>query len=355
MSFFVTAPIINLLKTSKKNLNTLKKKHNITIHDIAKSINISASTVSRALNNNPSISKKTKEKVWDIAKAMGYFPNLPEYMKNQKNQLFFFVDNLNKKSNHEFISTTQKQLFKNNIEVFIQLIETEKDLIEVLETTKLTWVISLLSDTVLTKNAYPYFKEKNIHLITVNQSSSSIATLSVLPDFYNGAQIATNHLLNQRVKHIVLIIDDCNSQVNNNIEQGFTSSFANNNATYQIVKTKLDHKNLTYLFEEFMNNESFIDGFICCDNLVACQLTSFLKSKNIRIPKDTMIVSFGNESYINYLNPGISTVEYSSENMGKTIAQQLVKIINEDKELLENKLLIEPLKLVIRGSSSTKV
>ncbi|MEF3831518.1 LacI family transcriptional regulator [Flavivirga sp. MEBiC05379] len=337
-------------------MNTLKKKHNITIHDIAKSINISASTVSRALNNNPSISKKTKEKVWDIAKAMGYFPNLPEYMKNQKNQLFFFVDNLNKKSNHEFISTTQKHLLKNNIEVFIQLIETEKDLIEVLETTKLTWVISLLSDTILTKNVYPYFKEKNIHLTTVNQSSSSIATLSVLPDFYNGVQIATNHLLNQSVKHIVLIIDDCNSQINNDIEQGFASTLADNNyVTHQIAKTKLDHRNLIYLFEEFMNIKPFVDGFVCCDNLVACQLVSFLKSKNIRIPKDTMIVSFGNESYINYLNPGISTVEYSSKNMGKTIAQQLVKIINEGEEKsLNNKLFVEPLKLVIRGSSSTK-
>lgn len=330
----------------------MKKRQHITIHEIAKSINISASTVSRALNNNPNISQKTKEKVWDVAKAMGYFPNLPEYMKNQKKQLVFLVDSLNKKTNQEFISTVQKHLLKDGVEIFIQLIDTEKKLIDFIENTKTTWIISLLPDTILTAYTSTYFKERNIPLITVNHSNATYATLSILPDFYNGAQIATNHLLRQNAKHIALIIDASDSQINSTIEQGFTSSFTNNKSTYQVIKTKLDHRELTYLFEEFTNSNAAIDGFICCNNLVACQLTSFLKSKNIRIPKDTMIVSFGNETYINYLVPGISTIAYSPENMGKIAAQQLMKIINEQP--IENKLFIEPLKLIIRGSSSTK-
>ncbi|MFW5773983.1 MAG: LacI family DNA-binding transcriptional regulator, partial [Tangfeifania sp.] len=53
----------------------MAKQSETTIHDIAKKLNISASTVSRALNNNPLINKATREKIKKVAREMGYRPN----------------------------------------------------------------------------------------------------------------------------------------------------------------------------------------------------------------------------------------------------------------------------------------
>jgi len=68
-----------------------KKKANITVKDIADSINISASTVSRALNNHPKISQTTKEKVWAAAKKLGYQPNIPAYMNPENSKTICFL------------------------------------------------------------------------------------------------------------------------------------------------------------------------------------------------------------------------------------------------------------------------
>ncbi len=63
----------------------MKKNSEPTIHDIARELNISASTVSRALNNNPRISLKTKEKIKQVADDLGYQPNtLASNLRNKK-------------------------------------------------------------------------------------------------------------------------------------------------------------------------------------------------------------------------------------------------------------------------------
>ena len=51
------------------------KKRSVTIHDIAKELNTTASTVSRALQDHPRISRATKEAVWELAKKLNYQPN----------------------------------------------------------------------------------------------------------------------------------------------------------------------------------------------------------------------------------------------------------------------------------------
>ena len=63
----------------------MSRKAEITIHDIAKVLNVSASTVSRALNNNSRISKKTRELIQLKAIEMGYRPNvIASNLRNQK-------------------------------------------------------------------------------------------------------------------------------------------------------------------------------------------------------------------------------------------------------------------------------
>jgi len=73
-------------KTNQSLENYNKKKP--TVQDIANEVSISASTVSRALNNHPKISQKTKELVWDASKKLGYQPNIPAYMDSDKAKPF---------------------------------------------------------------------------------------------------------------------------------------------------------------------------------------------------------------------------------------------------------------------------
>lgn len=328
-------------------------KSNITIQDIAKAINVSASTVSRALNNHPKISQKTKEKIWEVSKKLGYLPNIPIYMQKQKNNIvFLLIDSLQNSSIHEFISAIQNYLIKSNINPIIKFITNNEyelfSITKLVEDIEVIGVISILNDTPFTETIYRTISESQLPIVAI--SHSKIPTANILPDIYNGAYLATNHLLKQGAKNLVLIIENNENLLNNDLERGFKAAFKTyDNTSYKILRSSLNKEVLKYEFEQLLLNNHSIHGIITSNNYVASQLQTFLQNKNIKIPEDIMLISFGSETFINLISPGISTIEYSSENMGKTAAKQLVKIINNDP--IENKLLIEPTKLIIRTSS----
>lgn len=328
----------------------MKKKSNITVHDIAKHVNISASTVSRALNNNPKISKATKEKVWEAAKSLGYLPNIPIYMQQQKsNFIIFLIDDIQQKENHEFITTAQNILTPKGYQSILKLVSNdllEFDLLDSIKSSDIAGIISLLNSTPKTKKIFETITNKDIPLIKVHNSTNGNLQVSILPDLYNGAYLATNHLLKQGATNIVLIVGDENILKYSNMEDGFKSAISESKSKFKIVKSNLNKEALNFEFEQLVKTSDNLDGIICCNNLVACQLYSFLGSRNISIPNDTMLISFGNE---NYMFTGITTIEYSAKNMGKNAAQEIIELISNG--VSDTKLLIEPTKLIIRTSS----
>ncbi|PCH52842.1 MAG: hypothetical protein COC22_03510 [Flavobacteriaceae bacterium] len=331
----------------------LKKKNNVTVQDIAKEVNISASTVSRALNNHPKISQSTKEKVWEVAEKLGYFPNIPVYMQQQKsNYIIFLIDNLQQKENHELISTAQNILTSKGYHSFIKFVPNnllEFDLLESMKSSDIAGIISLLNSTPKTTKIFETITNKNIPLIKIHNSNVEDFQVSILPDLYNGAYLATNHLLKQGASNIALIIGNEDILQYSIMEDGLKSAMSESKSKFKIVKSNLNKEALNYEFEQLVISSVKFDGIICCNNLVTCQLYNFLNSRNISIPDETMLVSFGNENYLNFMFTGITTVEYSSISMGKKAAQEIINLINNKN--YDKRLLVEPTKLIIRTSS----
>jgi len=331
----------------------LKKKTNVTVQDIANEVNISASTVSRALNNHQKISQRTKEKVWEAAEKLGYFPNIPVYMQQQKsNFIIFLIDDLQQKENHEFITTAQNILTPKGYQPIIKLVSNdllEFDLLESIKSSDIAGIISLLNSTQETSKIFETITNKDIPLIKVHNSNSENLQVSILPDLYNGAYLATNHLLKQGATNIALIVGDENILKYSNMEDGFKSALTGSKSKFKIIKSNLNREALNFEFEQLVKTSDNLDGIICCNNLVTCQLYKFLSSRNISIPNDTMLISFGNENYLNYMFTGITTIEYSAKNMGKNAAQEIIKLISN--RVSDTKLLVEPTKLIIRTSS----
>jgi LacI family transcriptional regulator len=323
------------------------QKKNITLQDIAEATNISASTVSRALANHPKINQKTKEKVWKVAKKLGYLPNIPVYMQKQKNNIVtFLIDDLGKFENHQFILAAQESLLKKGFQSLIKFIPNglpADKFLDLLKDIDAAGAINLL-------NEKQSFADFHLPMVSINKSEAEFTKVHVLPDIYNGAYLCANHLLNQGAKKIALIIGDSENFSFRDMEDGFQAAFSSESeSSNKIIKSDLNKEILKQVFEKIIGEKIPFDGIVTCNNYVACQLHAFLHSKNISIPNDIMLISFGNEPFINLISPGISTIEYSSENMGRIAAEQLAEIINNEQT--EHKFLIEPAKLIIRASS----
>ncbi|VAW10571.1 hypothetical protein MNBD_BACTEROID03-1781 [hydrothermal vent metagenome] len=334
-------------------LNRAKK--NITVQDIAESVNISASTVSRALNNHPKISQSTKEKVWKSAKQMGYLPNIPVYMRKQKNNIVvFLVDDLQKPTNHDTINSAHEYLIKKGYRPLIKFLtaydQFDEFFFDMLHNIDVIGVISLLGHNQVLEKKHQLVVDSKFPLVVVNKSNSEIPNANILPDIYNGAYLAVDHLLKRGAKNVVLVTGNMGSSFYGDLQNGFNAASKSISKThFRIIECDLNYKALKYEFEQLIDKKIPFDGIIACNGYIAQQLYNFLNSKSINVPDEVMLVGFGNEELNDFRPSKISTIEYSSVNMGLMAAKKIEKAIK--KEPIENRLVIEPVKLIIRSSS----
>lgn len=332
-----------------------RSKKNITVKDIADSLKVSASTVSRALKNSSEISQKTRELIWEKAKEMGYLPNIPVYMQKQKNQVIvFLIDSIYNISYQEIIEPAQEFLISKGYFPVIRLI-TEKtipedDFFNIIRDIDAVGIISLIDNHESSNKIYQKIKTFNLPLITVNRSSSDQSDVSILPDVYNGAFLAADHLLKRGAKKIILFSEDKKNSFQIDMENGISSAISfYSNSGFKRISYDSTNENLNYEFELLFNEITTNCAVITNNNKTARQLYHFLNSKNVRIPEDTMLVSFGNDIPKELTPSKISSIEFSNRNMGLHAAKEIHKLIKTN--MPESRISIEPVKLIIRSST----
>ena len=182
---------------SKKKEN---KKTNITVQDIAESINISASTVSRALNNHPKISQVTKEKVWNAAKKLGYQPNIPAYMTRENTKtICFIVPDITNSFYLDAINSVQKFASNINYNLYIahsnNSINIEKAYCSSMINLNVEGLIVALFDKSADISHLDEFLNSNTPIVLINKTYKTLNACNIIPDILHGTYKAVSHLI----------------------------------------------------------------------------------------------------------------------------------------------------------------
>ncbi len=332
------------------------KKKNITILDIAKKLNIAASTVSRALNDHPKINIKTKEMVWDLAKKMGYYQNMPDYMsKNTSNKVCIIIPEFD--TFHIDIIEGAKQYFdKKSISYYVacsnQKIELEQKIIaESIELGFKGFIISVfdINQKVSSlKEAIP----DSISKVLINKFEEDIQASKIIPDIYDGAFKAVSHLNSVGCENIALIVGEQSNPFYFELLFGYESALnilnlENNQNNVFITNFKQD--DIAYGMDKLLNQKNHPDGIIAATQLAAQQIISYLRNIGINVPQDILIVSFGDEKFNSFVSPTLTSIHISGNKIGRVAAKQLAHSML-DKTLVPVTV-VEQAKLIIRGSS----
>ncbi|MBE7178999.1 MAG: LacI family DNA-binding transcriptional regulator, partial [Mucilaginibacter polytrichastri] len=186
-------------------------RQKITIHDIARELNVTVSTVSRALNNHPAISQATKAAVKETAARLNYRQNkLASSLRSGKSHIIgviipsaeisFFgsvVHGIEKVANANGYNVL---LFQSN-----ELYEYEERGIETLIRSQVDGIIASIAKETTHLDHYLEIKKNNIPLIFFDRANSEFGVPTVTVDDYRGAFIATEHLIGQGYKRIAHI------------------------------------------------------------------------------------------------------------------------------------------------------
>lgn len=339
----------------------MSKHKEPTIHDIAKELNISASTVSRALNNHPRISLKTKEKIKQAAALLGYRPNtLASNLRNKKsNTIGIVVPLINRHFFSSVISGAEEFAYNAGYNVVIsQSNDLASKEINIVQSMFANRVDGLIISIAMQTNTYEHlklFSKKHIPLVFFDRVVPEIDTDKIVVDDFTGGFQLTQHLIDQGYRRIAHLAGNQNLMTYSNRKNGYLKALTDNGLAYDeslVIINTLTSEEGVKAIDQLMNLPHPPDALFCGNDTTALSSMIYLRDKGLRIPEDIGIVGFSNEPFSKVVTPSLSTISQPGFEMGQKAAQMLINQIETRERSFQT--IVLPTELIIRESSDRK-
>lgn len=336
----------------------MNKNSEPTIHDIARELKISASTVSRALNDNPRISLKTKEKIKTVADQLGYRPNtLASNLRNKKsNTIGIVVPLINRHFFSSVISGAEDVAYKAGYNVVISqsndLAQKEIDIVHSMFSNRVDGLIISIAMQTDSFDHLKLFRKKHIPLVFFDRAVPEIETDKIVVDDFAGGYRVTQHLIDQGYKRIGHLAGPQNLVTYLDRKNGYKEALRKNGIVFDeslINVNRLTSDDGVLAAQQLMSLPNSPDAIFCGNDTTALSVMIYLRDKGIRIPRDFGIVGFSNEPFSKVVSPSISTIAQPGFEMGQKAAELIIRKI-ETKERTY-KTIVLPTELIIRESS----
>jgi LacI family transcriptional regulator len=339
------------------------REKEITIYDLAKKLNISIATVSRALKDDPVVSKKTKKKIADLAQEMGYRSN--NFARNLRNQKTNTIGVIVPRLNSYFMSTViagiesiaNKEGYNLIISQSSESFDKEMASAKTMFNNRVDGVlVSLAYDTENLAHFDSFFK-RHIPLIFFDRVVEDENSTNILIDNRKAAYEATTHLIKQGCKRIVHITATPKRNVYVDRLQGYKHALSDNDIPFKedyVIISNLSQEAGAIAAQEILQMNPLPDAvFVANDNCaVGCMLA--LKHAGIKIPEDIAFVGFNNDPVSKVIEPNLTTINYPGYEMGEVAARNLINHLNGKATIQSTNTIILRSELVIRDSSKKK-
>lgn len=334
-------------------------KKQATIYDIAEALQISASTVSRALKGNKRININTQEKVIKYATKIGYQANAfaANLRKNETKTIGVIVPRIDSKFISSCLAGAEKVASEKGYSLLISqsLESTEKEKTNALSLFNKRvdgLLVSMVQSACDTKH-FNNFTNKGVPVLFFDRAPCSSDYPTVEINNFEAAKVATQHLINQGCKKLVHISLNSTSSVYFDRKKGFESAIKQAKLRAETIEVEcLDIENgkkAAHLIDRINT-----DGIFISNDQAAIGCMSELLKMGVKIPGDIAIVGFNNDPICEIVVPPLSSINYPAFEMGTFMTNQLIEHIlgNADINLTQKTLLKS--KLIIRESSKRK-
>jgi len=318
----------------------LKKK--ITLKQIARELEVSISTVSKALKNSREISKDTTEKIQAFAKLYHYKPNnIAISLKNRrtKNIGVIIPDIV-----HHFFTTVFRGIEQfagtrgYNVIACVSDESFEKEVInmELLANGSIDGFIMALSAETQFKNDFHHLKEiidQGMPLVLFDRVTDEVICDKVVINDFEASYMAVKKFIDNGRKRIALVTTESYLNVSDKRAQGYYKAMKDHNL-------ELDESlilRLPYQFEEETKSEAFfaanrMDAVLCVNEIFAVRSMRIAQKNGIRIPEDIAFIGFTDGILSKLATPALTSVAQHGEQMGVIAARMLIEKIERDDE-----------------------
>ncbi len=344
-------------------------RRKVTLKQIARELDVSVSTVSKALRDSAEISDDTKQKVQAFAKLYNYKPNnIALSLKNRKTKtLGVIIPEIVHYFFSKVILGIEQKALERGYNVIVGLsnesFDNEVINMETLANGSIDGFIMSLSKETLLRQDFHHLTEsisQGLPLVLFDRATASIECDKVIIDDRKASRKATEKLLDCGCKTIGIITTEDHVSVGKMRTEGYRSALMAEGRSVDEdlilrIKDKYDFEDRLELLEEtveeFLLSHPEIDGILAVNELYAVTAMKMGRKMGKRIPEDLQIIGFTDGVLSRHSTPSITTVSQNAKTIGEKAAELLIERIENEDEEAPYQTMVIPTNLIEREST----
>jgi LacI family repressor for deo operon, udp, cdd, tsx, nupC, and nupG len=339
----------------------MKNQKRTTIYDIARKLNLNASSVSRALSNTSKVSEATKKLILDTAKEMNYQPNsLASNLRRGSNRTIgVIVPRINQNFFANVIAGLEQITYEHGYNLVIcqsnESYEREVECVNTLINQQVNCIVISVTAEFQDDEHIRNILKHGIQLIQFDRVADNVDTLKVLNDNRQSSIEAISHLIEQGYKRIALLEGPQNLNIFRQRKEGYLEALRMHG--FEIVPELMRENAWTQELSagatrELLSLPNPPDAiFASTSDFSALGVLEVATKMGISVPDQLGICGYSNEAFTEITSPSITTIDQHSIEMGRAIAKLYFKEARSEAEVSVPRIInIQP-QLIIRDST----
>lgn len=337
----------------------MENKKKSTIKDIAAVLGLTPSAVSKALNDHPRISDKTKMAVKEAAIQLDYQPNYlsSALRKGKSNLVGVIIPRVNSHFFSSVVENIEKVLNLNGYNIIMtqsnELYAKECQEIDTLLKIQVDGIIASMANETTDLEYYQKIKSKGTELVLFDRGEEELNVDYVGIDDYKSSHLVVDHLVSQNCKRIAHIAGFKHIRIYKERIRGYKDALEKSGLAVQenwIIESNLRLDDGRRIMQQLLDSPERPDAVYVAGDIAALGALQVLLENNIKVPDEIALIGFSDEPFTSLTQPSISTVNQHSDQIGKLTAEAFLERMNNPKKSI-NRIILEP-ELIIRQSSN---
>ncbi len=329
-----------------------------TIKEIARRLNVSVSTVSRALHNHPSIGLRTKMQVQKLAEELNYEPNQAaiSFKQGKTYTIGVILPNLGEEFFSTAINGIEETAIQNNYTVLIGQshddVEREKKIVDTMRRHRVDGLLVSLSKNTETYEHFEQLKKYNIPVVFFDRVPDLPDAFSVSCNLMNSSIQLVDWLVSQGHTKIGFIKGPESMLPSEERLQGYIEGLKKNGLEVDlsyIVQTDLEKEKTIQATDQLLKLEKRPTAVIAFNDYIALDATKYCRNQGLKVNKDIFFVSYANLPITSYLDdPPLASVEQFPYEQAEKATDMLLQLIT-DKNAGDNmeKKIVMPSRVIV--------
>ncbi|QNF33374.1 LacI family DNA-binding transcriptional regulator [Adhaeribacter swui] len=332
----------------------------VTIKQLAKELNLSASTISRALQDSHQISPETKQKVLELATVRNFVPNYHAsgLRKKTSKTIAVVIPEVADSYFAQAINGIEAVAQEHGLHVLIYLTHEsflkEQAILKEFQNGRVDGVLLSITAETAHNQHIRELLGRGMPLVLFDRVCNDIAAPKITTNDYESSYWATRHLIDGGCKQIALLSASSSLVMSANRLEGYKKALEEQESSFQgatVITCAQSEADTYFLIKNLLSDPQRPDGIIATVEKQATTVYQVCQELHLNIPQEVKVLAFSNLQSASFLNPSLTTITQPAFDMGKAAATSLCKALKRKNQPISHDTQVLPSVLHVRKST----